>query len=143
MKKVNLLLVDDEQIVINLWKKSFESTKYDIAEARSGSEALDFVKKLKGKDKNARLVVLLDVMMPGLNGIKVLGRIKTEFPFSKVFVITGNTESADVPDVAYSTGLYRGDRFFLKQKLDMDDIVKEVEKGIGDQEIQFELIDEA
>jgi len=142
MKKVNLLLVDDEQIVISTWKKSFDSVKYEINEAISGAEALDFVKKLKEEDRNARLVVLLDVMMPGLNGIEVLSRIKTEFPFSKVYVITGNTESDDVPDVAYSTGLNRGDRFFLKQKLNMDDLLKEVEKGIREQEIQLGLIEE-
>lgn len=143
MKKINLLLVDDEQIAINTWKKSFDSTKYEIVEARSGAEALDFVKKLKEKDKNARLIVLLDVVMPELDGINVLRRIKAEFPFSKVYIITGNTEAADIPDVAYSTGLYRGDRFFSKQKLNMDDVVKEVEKGISEQEIQFKLIDEA
>ena len=139
MKKVNLLLVDDEQVAINTWKRSFDPSKYEIAEARSGAEALDFVKKLKEKDKNALLVVLLDVIMPGLNGIDVLRRIKTEFPYSKVYIITGNVEAADIPDTAYNTGLYRGDRFFLKHRLDMDDLLKEVEKGIREQEIKFEL----
>ncbi|MDQ1351760.1 MAG: hypothetical protein QG657_2065 [Acidobacteriota bacterium] len=143
MKKVNMLLVNDEQIVINTWKKSFDPTKYEITEARSGAEALDFVKKLKELDKNARLVVLLDVVMPGLNGIAVLRRIKTEFPFSKVYIITGNTVATDIPDVAYSTGLYRGDRFFLKQKLDMDDLIAEIEKGIREQESQFKSTDAA
>ncbi len=140
MNKVNLLLVDDEQVVINTWKKSFDSSVYEITEAKSGADALEFVKKLKEKDKNARLVVLLDVVMPELNGIEVLKRIKTQFPFSRVYVITGNVEAADVPDTAYTTGLYRGDKFFQKAKLDMDSLIKEVEKGIKEMEIQFQTV---
>ena len=141
MKKVNLLLVDDEQIVVDEWKRLFDSSKYEISEASSGEAALKFVEELKEKDKDARLVVLLDVLMPGLDGIAVLRRIKTEFPFSRVYIITGNVDAGDVPDTAYRTGLYRGDRFFLKQKYDMDDLLKEVEKGIRDQEIDFEFTD--
>ena len=64
-----------------------------------------------------------------------------EFPFSRVYIITGNVKAANVPDTAYSTGLYRGDGFFLKQELDMDTLLKEVEKGIRDQETQFEFKD--
>jgi len=139
MKKVNLLLVDDDPIAIITWKRSLEPTKYEISEARSSSEALDFIKKLKEKDKNALLVVLLDVLMPGENGIGVLKKIKTEFQFSKVYVITGNTAASEIPNTAFDTGSYGGTRFFLKQNLNMDELLKEVEKGIKELEREFEL----
>jgi two-component system nitrogen regulation response regulator NtrX len=139
MKKVNLLLVDDEQKVINTWKKWFDSPRYSISEANSGEEATTFVKRLKEENENAMLVVLLDVIMPGLDGIDVLARIKGEFPFSKVYIITGNVQTENIPDTAYNTGIYRGDGFFQKQTIDFDKLVQEVEKGIKEQEIQFDF----
>ena len=52
MEKVNLLLVDDEQAIINLWKRSFDPSRSEITEAQSGAKALNFVEELKEKDKN-------------------------------------------------------------------------------------------
>ena len=69
MKKV-LLVVEDDAITAHLYKLSLERAGYEVQVSRDGKAALDAVAE-KAPD-----AVLLDVMMPHLNGIEVLKRIK-------------------------------------------------------------------
>ncbi|MFQ5708791.1 MAG: response regulator [bacterium] len=120
MVKVNLLLVDDEPDVLEVWKNYFSYNTFNIHEATSGEAAVRIVDQIK-REREARLLfVLLDVKMPGLNGLKVLEEIKRQVPNSKIFIITGNIEDKDIPNTAYMTGKYGGDGFYEKSKIDFD-----------------------
>lgn len=143
MSTVNLLLVDDEPQVIAMYKRWFQSSRYKIHEALSAIAANQIVKRLKEEDENALLVVLLDeIIPPGQDGISVLKKVKYEFPFSKVYIITGNLEVPRIPNVAYETGVNLGDGFFLKQTLTEEMLMKAVEQGITEQENQYESLKE-
>lgn len=69
MKKI--LIVDDDPLILDLFEFSFDTTKFEIIRAPNGREGLE--KALKEKVD----LVLLDVMMPDLNGHDVCRQIKS------------------------------------------------------------------
>ena len=81
MKKI--LLVDDEVNICKFLKKYFERRQFEVAMAYSGREALERM-ALFHPD-----IVLLDVRMPGMDGLEVLKNIKTLYPKTKVIMVTG------------------------------------------------------
>jgi two-component system response regulator (stage 0 sporulation protein F) len=68
MKKI--LLIDDEESIHLLYREELEEEGYEVHSALSGEEALDMVGIIKPD------LVILDINMPGMNGIDVLRRLK-------------------------------------------------------------------
>lgn len=80
----NILIVDDEAIIRDLCIRALKG--YGVMEARNGEEALAVFAK-GGVD-----VILTDVMMPGMDGIELLRRLKEIEPTIVVIVMTGLAE---------------------------------------------------
>jgi DNA-binding NtrC family response regulator len=139
MNKANLLLVDDEKGIINEWKRHFSTSKFNIFEAYSGEEALKKLDEIKQVQNTGPLIVLLDVVMEGLNGLDVLARIKGEFPFSKIYIITGNVATELIPSTAYETGKLGGDGFFEKMNVDFDKLKRKIDDDLKIQETQLSI----
>jgi len=72
MKQVRVLIVDDEPNVREVLADILEGAGYEVLTAASGREALD---KLQSENREPHLV-LLDIMMPGLDGFQVLDLIR-------------------------------------------------------------------
>ena len=70
MEKKRILLVDDEEGIQLLYREEFEDAGYAVESARDGLEALDKFKT------NPPDLVVLDINMPGMNGIEVLRQMK-------------------------------------------------------------------
>jgi len=77
-----LLVVDDENEICDFLKLFFEERKYEVHTASSGQEALDAIPKVKPH------VVLLDIHMPGMDGLTALKHIKEKHPKIKVIIVT-------------------------------------------------------
>lgn len=90
MKKIPLLIVDDEKNIRMTMSQSLELLEIPIQTAVNGEEALE-----KLKDGQFGLV-FLDLKMPGIGGMEVLHRIKEDWPKIRVIIITahGTVESA-------------------------------------------------
>jgi len=86
-----ILVVDDEDMVRSLRKRTLEEAGYDVITAANGQEALD---KLPQLDVS---LVLLDVKMPGLNGFQVLERMRQRSDVS-VIMLTAIDEVTSVRD---------------------------------------------
>jgi len=78
-----ILIVDDDEVVRRSYLRSLESISCDVEAARDGEEALQTMER-KPFD-----VVLLDMRMPGQDGLSVLRTIKQKWPDSEVVIITG------------------------------------------------------
>ncbi len=85
----NILIVDDDKSIRYSLKRMLEE-KYSILTAQNGNEALDRVKE------NSPDLIIMDIKMPGRNGIDVLKEIKLIDPKSLVIIMTayGTTETA-------------------------------------------------
>ncbi len=77
-----ILVVDDEINVIRLLKKFLASKSYDVCTAADGRTAVEKVRELKPQ------IVLLDILMPGMNGMDTLKEIKKFEPDTVVIMVT-------------------------------------------------------
>ena len=85
MMKPMVLLVDDETPFVETMTKRLEKRDLKIIAAFSGEEALEILSKNQNTD-----VVILDVKMPGMNGIETLEKIRNQFPLIEVIMLTGH-----------------------------------------------------
>jgi len=85
-----VLLVDDEKDFVEMLGLRLEEAGENVTPAHSGQECLQVLEK-KEID-----VVILDILMPGMDGIATLKEIKNRFPLVEVIMLTGHgtTESA-------------------------------------------------
>ena len=81
--KANILIVDDEEVVRLSHLRSLEGSDCHARAAEDGREAIQVM------EQDPADVILLDLRMPGLDGMEVLKTIKERWPESEVVVITG------------------------------------------------------
>ncbi len=80
--KMSIMVVDDEKIVRESLFHWFKKAGHKVDTALSGFEALE---KL---EKNNYELMFVDIKMPGMNGIELLGKVKTDYPDTIVIIIT-------------------------------------------------------
>jgi len=81
--KSNVLIVDDDEVVRLSHLRSLQSTSRELEAVGGGEDALRLMERQRFD------VVLLDLRMPGMDGMQVLRAIKQNWPESEVVVITG------------------------------------------------------
>jgi CheY-like chemotaxis protein len=116
---MHVMVVDDEADIVRLNSIIFEIHNHKTTKASSGGECL---KKL---DEGARPdVILLDVMMPGINGLDTCKRIKADerFKHIPVVILSAKTESAEV-----EKGIQAGAADYLIKPIDPYELLKKVE----------------
>jgi DNA-binding NtrC family response regulator len=112
----NVLMVDDEKDFLNTLTKRLVKRGLDITCANSGEEALSVV---KGKKID---VVVLDVRMPGIDGIQTLKDIKKINPSIEVILLTGHANI----DVAME-GMKIGAFDYLMKPIDIDELLYRIQ----------------
>jgi len=90
-KHASVMVVDDEEAVLNLVQRILEEAGYSVFTATNGQEALD---KIFQHDVD---LLLLDIIMPGLNGFQVLSLLRKQSDIP-VIMLTGKGEVASVRD---------------------------------------------
>lgn len=78
-----ILIVDDDRVILELSSVILRSLEYHVRTANDGIQALRLI------DEVPPDLVLLDYMMPGMNGLEVLSEIKEKFPEIAVIMFTG------------------------------------------------------
>ncbi|MEE8481437.1 MAG: sigma-54 dependent transcriptional regulator [Desulfobacterales bacterium] len=80
----SILLVDDEPSILRALSGLLSDEGFEVKTASNGYEALKFI------DAESPDLVLLDIWMPGIDGIETLKEIKKDNPFIQVVIITGH-----------------------------------------------------
>ncbi|MBW1887112.1 MAG: sigma-54-dependent Fis family transcriptional regulator [Deltaproteobacteria bacterium] len=81
-EKMSIMIVDDELIVRESFLHWFEKLGHKVEAAASGLEALEKLEKLPFD------LLFVDIKMPGMDGIELLGKVKEEYPDTIVIIIT-------------------------------------------------------
>lgn len=99
LEKTRILIVDDEEIVRLCLTRTLASNHCNVETVMNGQEALQVMAQQKFD------VVLLDMRMPGMDGLSTLKAIKQNWPESEVIIITG-FPGVDSAKEAVSLGAY-------------------------------------
>lgn len=117
MEKPDILLVDDDEIITATLERSLRKENFSIQVAHSGVQALSLVKKTKPK------LVLLDVMMPGMDGYDVCREMRNDKKLASlpIIFITAKTSEED-----HITGFKAGGDDYINKPFNMEELVLRV-----------------
>ena len=119
MKDANILLVDDEKAFIDTMAKRLEKRQLNISKVYSGEEALE---KIKNNPETE--VVILDIMMPGIDGIETLRQLKKDHPLLEVIILTGHGRVA-----SYKEAEKLGAFSYLEKPYDIDELIEVIKQA--------------
>lgn len=117
MKKI--LVVDDKAEICEFLKAFFEDRGFDVTVGYTGLQALELVEKVRP------FVVLMDVQMPGMDGLSALKQIKQKYPDIKVIMVTA-VETREKIEEAMRAG---ADNYITKP-LSLEYLEKDVQEKI-------------
>ena len=118
-----LLIVEDDPLMSRLYQKIFTFEKYSVESAGDGLEGLEKARTVKP------MLILLDVMMPKMNGLQVLDKLKAD-PDTKDIPVVVLTNLASEKDA--ETALLKGAvKYIVKSEHEPKEIVAMVKEIIA------------
>lgn len=114
-----ILIVDDENLFRSALKKELVSRGYEAMDVGSGREAIPVVRRSKPE------VVILDQMMPVMDGFETLTKIKKIHPAAQVIMLTGYG-NAETACEAKRSSIFR----CLKKPCGIDEIMASIEAAV-------------
>lgn len=123
----NILIVDDEPRMCTSLKSLLSDQNYNVFTAKSGQEALDFLPR-------ERLdIVILDIVMPELDGYKVMDQIKRQSPETMVILMTGYASVGSALE-ALKGGAYD----YLRKPFENGELLKTVGNALSQKRLKHE-----
>jgi DNA-binding NtrC family response regulator len=132
MEGFRVLLVDDEADFLDTLVKRMNKRNVSAHGVGSGEDAIAYL------DRNEVDVVVLDVKMPGMDGIETLREVKKKFPLTEVIMLTGHASM----EVAIE-GMELGAFDYLMKPIDLDDLLYKIEDAYKKKSIQETKIKKA
>lgn len=121
-----ILIVEDEKALLDSYKELVEAAGYNPMVASDGYQGLDILSKHVGSVD----LVLLDLMMPGVDGLEVLRAVKAnteKYGEMPIVVLTNMTSEAVIKE-SFELG---SSSYLVKTDLDYEGLVKELNKYLG------------
>jgi len=123
-----VLVIDDEKIIRERMTKLLELDDYETFSAENGQKGLEIL------DKEKPEIALVDIKMPGMDGIEVLKKIKENKEETEVIIITGHG-GIDKAIQALKTGAFG----YIQKPVDYDELEIEIKRALEKQEMQKRL----
>ena len=121
MTPINFLLVDDEKPFIDNLAQRLRQRGFDVVCAFSGMEALN---QLDNDDTIE--VVVLDVIMPGMDGIETIKKLKKKHPTVEVIMLTGHST------INHAVEAIKLDAFdYLTKPCDINQLISKAEQAVS------------
>ncbi len=118
MEKIKILLVDDEKEFVETLSERIRMRDHKSDVALDGEEALKLM------DDDLPDVVVLDLKMPGIDGMEVLRRIRSAYPNVQVIMLTGHGSDKDEKE-ARKLGAFE----YLQKPVEIDTLMKKIKKA--------------
>ncbi len=121
-KNKNILIVDDDVDIVRIVTKMLSREEFNVDTACSGEEALEKVRDQRPD------VLLLDIMMPRMNGIEVLRRVKEIDPSIRIIMITafGDIDS-------YLDAMEWGAMEYINKPFETEELLRMINKISADE----------
>lgn len=127
MKSIHLLLVDDEKQFLSTAKKLLEKRGVDTITCTNGFDALEILRERRID------VVVLDIKMPGIDGIDTLIKIKENHPSVEVILLTGHASVDSAVE-----GLKLGAFDYMTKPSRISEIIAKVEEAFEKMQAKLE-----
>jgi len=118
MKEIKILLVDDEEDFVKSLSERIKMRDLNADVALNGEEALRIV------DDETPDVMVLDLKMPGIDGMEVLRRVKKAYPNVQVIMLTGHGSEKDEKE-ARRLGAFE----YLEKPTTIDTLIKHIKRA--------------
>jgi CheY-like chemotaxis protein len=115
--KKTILIVEDDPILLEMYKDKFTNEGYTVLTAKNGKMGLETVIAQKPD------IILLDLMMPVMNGKEMLRKIR-KFPQFKRLPVIILTNAGDVENIRETKRYDDACEFFIKSNISIDEIVE-------------------
>ena len=119
-----ILLAEDDVVLQDMYQERLKTEGFTVVLARDGQEALDQVAETHPQ------LIILDVMMPKMNGIDVLRKLKEDADTKDVPVIISTAMVTDMDEIKRLLG--PKDSYLIKSEVMPGDIIALVKKKLGD-----------
>jgi len=118
-----VLVVEDDKFLRELFVRKLNSEKFDVSSAIDGENALEML------SKNMPNIVVLDLILPGMDGFEILSKIKSDSATAQlpVIVLSNLGQQEDI-DKAMSLG---ADDFLVKANFTLDEIIERIKEVIS------------
>ena len=133
MTSTLVMLVDDEAPFVETMTKRLGKRDLNVITAFSGQEALDTLDQHRNVD-----VVILDVKMPGMDGIETLKKMKSAFPLTEIVMLTAHATVESAIE-----GMRFGAFDYLMKPCDMEQLMAKVNEAARKKRDHEEKIREA
>lgn len=117
--KAKVLLVDDEEDFIQTLSQRLEVRGLQVTGATRGAEAVELV------DRQEFDAIVLDLAMPGMDGMETLKRIRENHPDAEIIILTGH---ASIKTSIEAMKL--GAEDYLEKPVDMQELLKKIEEAM-------------
>ena len=119
-KNITILLIEDDPFLISMYSTKFEIEGFNVISANNGEKGLEVV------NKNKVDIILLDILMPKMNGFEVLKNLKEKGKTAKIPVILlTNLNQKDDIDRGLELG---ADDYLIKAHFMPSEVVNKIEK---------------
>jgi DNA-binding response OmpR family regulator len=118
MEKIKILLIDDEKEFVETLSERIRMRDHKSDVALNGEEAL------KQMDDDLPDVVVLDLKMPGIDGMEVLRRIRKAYPNVQVIMLAGHGSDKDEKE-ARKLGAFE----YLQKPVEIETLMKKIKKA--------------
>ena len=132
MQEFNVLVVDDEEEFREMTSKILTKRGLSVQNAESGEKALEILEHSRTD------VVLLDVKMPGMDGIETLRHIRSQKPLVEVVLLTGHASVESGIE-----GMKLGAFDYLMKPIETDPLIEKLEEAYQKKRLHQEKIDQA
>lgn len=122
-KKIAVLIAEDEKFMSNILRVRFEEAGFEVTVANDGLEAWKLVHEVNPD------IILLDLVMPNMDGFDFLAKLKAEPALNHIkVVVTSNLGQDDDRQKVLSMGV---DDYIVKAEIDIDKLVEKVARLVG------------
>lgn len=121
------MLVEDDAAIVDIYQTMMKKDNFEVEVFSTGEEAIKAVKAMAAGEKDKPDIILLDLILPDINGTEVFREVKKD-PATKdikVFIMTNQQDSeSQWPDEV------KPDKFFIKANTTPTQLLEVIEKAI-------------
>lgn len=127
MKKIKVLVVDDEKIFLDTLTQRLQTRGFEVQGVTNGKDCLDIM------SRESFEAVVLDFKMPSLSGLEVLREIKKNWPETPVIMLTGHASAE-----AGINGLKLGAFDYLIKPSPVEELVRKIYQAVESRSVCLE-----